>query len=276
VNRSTYYKHFFGAPTPRNIENQEIRKAILEIHLKSDKILGGRKIRAVLLRDYGIAICLPRVYRLIKSMNLPKKQTKGLVGSSFVESLSSDDNKLDQNFKQNSPNLVWVSDVTYIRAGGSWAYLCAVIDLFSRKVIAYRISRKFDADLACETILDALRRRGYPRGLMFHSDRGAQYTAFATRNILDKYDIVQSFSNKGHPWDNAVNESFFRYLKEERTNRDSYRSLDELKLEVFKYIESFYNSYRPHGSIGYLTPDEAERRFYTEGRTPLCVKSITS
>lgn len=96
---------------------------------------------------------------------------------------------------------------------------------------------------------------------MFHSDRGTQYTAFAFRSLLDSLHIVQSFSKKGYPFDNAVCESFFKYLKKEETDRRSYSSFLELRLAVFSYIEGFYNAKRPHASLGYLTPDEADARF---------------
>ena len=98
---------------------------------------------------------------------------------------------------------------------------------------------------------------------MFHSDRGTQYTAFKFRKLLDELNVVQSFSKKGYPFDNAVAESFFKYLKKEETNRRTFSSLSELKISVFEYIEGFYNSKRPHSSLDYLTPNEKESQFYS-------------
>ena len=108
----------------------------------------------------------------------------------------------------------------------------------------------------------AYETRNAPFGLMFHSDRGSQYTAFAFRQLLDSRNVVQSFSKKGYPFDNAVCESFFRYLKKEETDRRTYATLNDLKLSVFSYIEGYYNSKRPHGSLGYLTPNEAEATYW--------------
>lgn len=93
---------------------------------------------------------------------------------------------------------------------------------------------------------------------MFHSDRGAQYTVFAFRKLLDSLHVVQSFSKKGYPFDNAVCEAFFKYLKKEETDRRTYHSFEELRLYIFEYIEGYYNSRRPHCSLGYLTPNEME------------------
>ena len=97
---------------------------------------------------------------------------------------------------------------------------------------------------------------------MFHSDRGTQSTAFSFRQLLDSLNVVQSFSNKGDPFDNACCESFFKYLKKEEANRRTYHSLQELQLSVFEYIEGFYNSKRPHGSLNLLTPNEMEALYW--------------
>lgn len=173
-------------------------------------------------------------------------------------------NHLQQQFRQKAPNLVWVSDITYIKAGGKWYYLCIVMDLFSRKVISWHISAKPDAELVISTFKKAYEKRNAPYGLMFHSDRGTQYTAFSFRQLLDSLNVVQSFSKKGYPFDNACCECFFKYLKKEETNRRTYHSLQQLQLSVFEYIEGYYNSRRPHGTLGMLTPNEAETLYWEQ------------
>ena len=115
-----------------------------------------------------------------------------------------------------------------------------------------------------ETFKKAYEKRNSPYGLMFHSDRGAQYTAFSFRQSLDSLNVVQSFSKKGYPFDNACCECFFKYLKKEETNRRTYHSLAELQLSVFEYIEGYYNSKRPHGTLGMLTPNEAEALYWEQ------------
>ena len=166
-----------------------------------------------------------------------------------------------QNFNPSAPNQVWVSDITYIRVGSRFYYLCIIIDLFARKVIAYRVSPKMNVQLSIDTFQAAWTTRGEPSGLLFHSDRGCQYTAKEFRKLLDGHDVIQSFSAKGHPYDNAVAESFFKFLKLEEINRKTYISLNELQLSLFTYIH-FYNAQRPHGSNAYLTPDEKETAFW--------------
>lgn len=104
-------------------------------------------------------------------------------------------------------------------------------------------------------------KRKHPKGLMFHSDLGSQYTAFAFRQLLDALNVVHSFSKKGYLFDNACCESFFKYLKKEETNRKTYHSLQEIQLSIFEYIEGFYNSKRPHRAIGMLTPNQKEELF---------------
>lgn len=204
----------------------------------------------------------------MSSMKLPKLST---VKPLHYASRSDDaqcHNHLKQEFNQKAPNLVWTSDFTYLKADGKWFYLCVVIDLFSRKVIGWNLSSKPDTDLVMTAFKKAYSARNVSFGLIFHSDRGSQYTAFAFRQLLDRLNVVQSFSKKGYPFDNAVCESFFKFLKKERTNRRIYRSADDLKRDLFDYIEGFYNNRRPHGSLGYLTPNEAEAVYWNNLHSP--------
>ena len=136
VNRSTYYKHFSAEPSPRIKENQYIASLILHIYADYNKRLGAYKITYVLQRDYGINISVGRVYRLMKQLQLPKMSTDKPVIRSNSSDAEACCNHLQQKFNQKAPNLVWVSDITYIKAGGIWYYLCIVMDLFSRKVIS--------------------------------------------------------------------------------------------------------------------------------------------
>ena len=150
------------------------------------------------------------------------------------------------------------TEPTYLKAGGRTYYLCVILDLFARKVIAYRLSSRIDKHPAIQTLHDAVASRSIKSGLIFHSDRGSQYTSFDFRKELDALNIIQSFSKKGHPYDNAVMECFFKYLKKDEINRKSYASFDDLKLSVFHYIHSYYNAFRPHSHNKGLTPDQTE------------------
>ncbi|WP_169308504.1 IS3 family transposase [Filifactor alocis] len=151
---------------------------------------------------------------------------------------------------------------TYIKVNGSFHYLCVVMDLFSRKIIGWSISNRHDVDLTMKAFENAYFDRGEPEYVLFHSDRGSKYTALTFRQMLERCNVVQSFSQKGYPYDNACMESFFHHMKRECINRKSFRNQDELRLCCFEYINR-YNSKRPHSSLGDYTPDEIEQ-FYME------------
>ena len=262
MNRSTYYKHFSNQTAPRTVENQEIRILMLEVYSKAKKRLGVAKIKVVLLRDYGINISAGRVYRLMKGMQLPKMSTVKPRFLCPLPDVQSDfSNYLNQKFNPPTPNQVWVSDITYIKISNRFVYLCAIMDLFSRKIIAYQVSLKMDASFVLQTLRDALKSRKIEHPLLFHSDRGSQYTCSMFRKFCDEQNITQSFSKKGHPWDNAVMESFFKYAKHEELDRHSFLTISDVKLALFRYIDGFYNSQRPHSSINMLTPNQKELDF---------------
>lgn len=263
VNRSTYYKYINREESKREAENKIIRTNILEIYLKYKKRLGANKIRICLQRDYRINISTGRVYRLMKTMNLPKMSTvKPFINKSKSSSDERCPNILKQQFDQTEPNKVWVCDFTYIKVCSKFYYLCVILDLFSRKVIAYKLSHKIDTQLAIDTVNLAVANRKKSQGLIFHTDRGCQFTSEAFRKYLDNLNIIQSFSAKGHPYDNAVMECFFKYLKKEEINRHNYSSFKELNSAIFEYINGFYNSVRPHSHNNGLPPNQAELLFF--------------
>lgn len=264
VNRSSYYKHYSSKPSPRIAENQEIASKILLIYAQHNKRLGAYKIKYVLERDYGIKISVGRVYRLMKTLDLPKMSTvKPPKSKNEVNNEKYEDN-LKREFTQKAPNLVWVSDITYLKANGKWYYLCVIMDLFSRKIISWELSTRATTELVISALKKAHKNRNPDDGLIFHSDRGAQYTSKSFKQLLDSLNIVQSCSNKGVPFDNACCECFFKYLKKEETNRKTYASFEELRLSVFEYIDGYYNSKRPHGTLNMLTPNEMEAKYFNQ------------
>ncbi len=199
----------------------------------------------------------------MQSMSLPKMSTDKPCRVKH-HNQGECDNHLHQEFNQKAPNLVWASDFTYIKVNGKWYYLCIVMDLFSRKIIGWHIASNHDVTLTMSAFNKAYKSRHVQYGLIFHSDQGSEYIAFAFRNLLDSYNVVQSFSKKGYPFDNACCESFFKYLKKNRTNRRNYHTLEELRLDIFEYIENLYNNRLPHGAIGYKTPNELEAEYWDQ------------
>lgn len=208
----------FGAVEPEcsksghQIENTYPLQCIL--YTASNKRLGVHKMRRCLDREYGIKISAGRIYRLMKGMALPKMST---ATPAYKPAEKTDEsscvNHVKQNFKTDKPNLVWVSDITYIKVSGRFYYICVIIDIFSRKVIAWELGSKIDTDLVIRTLQKACQVRKPTKDLIFHSDRGCQYTSSKFRKLLDDLGIVQSFSAKGYPYDNAVSESFSNTLR---------------------------------------------------------------
>ena len=169
-----------------------ISRIILKIHGDYNKRLGAYKITHILERDYSIKVSVGRVYRLIQKLNLPTMSTSKPFIKASKE--NSEDTKLCNHLKQEfnppEPNMGWASDFTYIKANGIGFYLCIIMDLFSRKIISWNISNKADSNLIMSTFNDAYNKRNCPTGLMFHSDRGTQYTAAPFRKLLDKFNVV--------------------------------------------------------------------------------------
>ena len=231
------------------------------IHSCFNKRLGAAKIKVVLLRDYGIRISSGRVYRIMNQMQLPKMSTVKPRFSTMQAAQGLCSNHLKQKFNPPQPNQVWVSDITYIKISGGFVYLCAIMDLFSRKIIAFRVHHNMDSSFVTQTLRDALNRRKPHSSLLFHSDRGSQYTSSSFRKFCDENNIVQSFSKKGYPWDNSVMEAFFKYAKMEEFSRKSFANISEVKMAAFQYIEGFYNSRRPHSANLMLSPNEKEQSF---------------
>ena len=162
--------------------------------------------------------------------------------------------------------MAWVSDITEFKTDAGTYYMCAILDLFARRVIGARLSPHKDTSLVLSTFRDAFEARRHPPNLLFHSDRGSQYTAHEFRNLLRDCGVKPSFSAPGVPYDNAPMESFFASLKVEETHRYRYANISDLTASLRDYI-TFYNEKRPHSSIGNLTPVQAEDNYYKEQST---------
>ena len=176
-------------------------------------------------------------------------------------------NLLNQDFTVESPNTVWVSDITYIWTDEGWLYLATTMDLYSRAVVGWSMDSRMKSDLVVSALNMALGRRAPTDGLIHHSDRGVQYAAKPFQDLLDENSIVCSMSRKGNCYDNAVQESFYHSLKTELVHHELYRTREQAKTSIFDYIEVFYNRLRLHSSLGYVSPlvfeaqrDELQRR----------------
>ncbi len=168
-------------------------------------------------------------------------------------------NLLNRNFSATAPNQVWVSDITYLPSRSGWLYLTVFIDLYSRMVVGWAVSKSLSHEGVLRALYRAIWRRRPPKGLMIHSDRGVQYCCEAFRNVIAKYHFIQSMSRKGNCWDNAVSESFFGNLKTEWLSENDLYDQAQTESSLFNHIDLFYNGQRIHTTVG-MPPIMFEKR----------------
>lgn len=242
------------------IRDEKLKVEIQSVFEKSEQRFGSMKIYHKLQAN-GIQVSQAKIASLMNKMGLKSKQCKK---RNFVqkEELRYNflKNKLNRQFQQLAPNKFWVSDTSCIKIGRNNFWLCVIIDLFSRKVIAHRISSQNNVNLTINTFKDSYENRGRPEGLSFHSDRGNNYIAVEFRELLSALKVGQSCSKTGNPYDNAVMESFFSNIKREELNSHNFAYLEELIQTVDKYM-LFYNDYRPHDALKGKTPNQIEKEF---------------
>ena len=169
-------------------------------------------------------------------------------------------NTLARQFEAAGPNQRWVADFTYIWTLEGWLYLAVVLDLYSRRIVGWSMQPRMTSELVSDALLMAVWRRGWPTALLHHSDQGSQYTSDAFQRLLKDHGIRASMSRRGECWDNAAMESFFSTLKRERVHRRVYRTRDDVRADVFDYIERFYNVRRRHSTLGGISPKEFEEK----------------
>lgn len=212
--RGTYYnrKRREGRLTSYELSDVEIKPLIEHIFHESNQRFGRKPIHHK-LSEMGYHVSEKRIARIMKELGLAvakptykAEHQKSLPRTYFK-------NLLSRHFDQPKPNLVWVSDITYVKVGNQYYYICVILDLFSRKILSYNISDTIDTTLSLSTFDTAFQHRCRPNNLMFHSDQGVQYTAYAFRQHLRELKVKQSFSTPGNPYDNSVCESFFHTLK---------------------------------------------------------------
>ena len=267
--RSTYYHHSLRSPEKTMFEKNDeiVRPLVKEIFDESRGRYGTRKLKAE-LESRGYIVSFERLRRYMKELNLKCKQSQLKYFSSSNRKYLYRRNKLKQQFLQTAPNLVWVSDVTYVRVAKEFYAICVIIDLFSRKVLAYKIAKANTSELIMDTFSKAFEFRDRPDGLLFHSDQGTQYTSYKFRTFLRDLGVKQSFSYPGMPYDNAVAESFFSSMKVEELSHHFYDVPDDLFRDVAEYTE-FFNSQRIHQKLGYKTPDQIEEMYQNGELEPL-------
>ena len=216
----------------------------------SGKIYGYRKLHDDLC-DVGETCSENRVARLASIAGIAaqigyKRRPGRYGGKSAVVA----DNTLDRQFEVDTPDKVWVTDITYIKTHEGWLYLSVVIDLFSRRVVGWSVQPRMTTELTLQALLAAVWRRKPKTKVMIHSDQGSQFTSREWQSFLNQHNLDASMSRRGNCHDNAVAESFFHLLKRERIRRHTHLTRDAARQDVFEYIELFYNPKRKHTNNG--------------------------
>lgn len=266
VSRSGYYAWRDRPMSSRARANVWAVAHIRRVYSVSGGAYGSVRVQRQLSKE-GQSINHKRVERLMRQHGLAsvarRRRHRVTTDSNHAHPFAP--NLLQRDFARvRQPNTVWLSDVTYIRTAEGWLYLVTVMDLASRRIVGWTTGSRLDVALVTTAVQQALARRRPPRQLVFHSDRGLQYAHPAFRAMLESNGLTASMSRKGDCWDNAPQESFFASLKCERVHRRGYLTRTEAKNDLYDYIERFYNRQRLHSGIGYLTPEEYEKRWQAD------------
>lgn len=256
ISRSGYYDWQHHKPGRRERSNQALRRKLVELHEKYPA-LGLDSLHHMLKPEFGCS--RKRVHRQMRLAGIASARRRAYKATTNSRhNHPPAPNLLQRNFCFERSNQAWVGDITYIPTGEGWLYLAIVKDLCTRKIVGYAFSERIDTSLTLEALDMAVRRCKPPKGLIFHSDRGVQYAAAAFRERLECYGIRQSMSRKGDPYDNAVAENFFSCLKCELIHLNHYPTRASAQADIFAYLETFYNSVRPHSALGWLSPTQFE------------------
>ena len=265
VSRASFYRYFYYSNSYN--DKVDLIVKILNIYFDSKRTYGSPRIAAV-LRNEGLNISIKTVAKYMRLLDIqsiskskfPKKKSR------LTDKEKSLIINLIKDINITHPNQVWTTDITYIKLkDGSFVYLSSIIDLYSRKVIAWNIGKNMKTDLVLETLNNAFKSRGNPKNVIIHSDKGSQYRSKIFRNSILKHHCLFSYTSLNHSCDeNANQESFHASLKKEWLYQFDIHSLEEAKRVVFEYIEGFYNNHRIHSSLGFKSPNSFEDDFFNK------------
>jgi putative transposase len=260
VSRSGFYAWKLRPDSPRVSQDRRTAVLIAEIQQLVRRVYGAPRMHRE-LKARGEKIGRKRVARVMKENGLQSRcRRKFRVTTQSNHALGVAPDRLHREFTPDGPNQAWVADITYIATREGWLYLAVVLDLYSRMVVGWKLSERISRELVIEALQMAVARRKPSAVLVHHSDRGSQYASLEFRRELKEHGILASMSRKGNCWDNAVAESFFGSLKTELDYDGTFHTRESARREIFKYIEIFYNGFRRHSTLGFVSPREFERQ----------------
>ncbi|MFE4583101.1 IS3 family transposase [Streptomyces chartreusis] len=259
VSRTAYYARRNGSPGPREVRDAELTKQITVVHQRSRGTYGAPRVHAVLQRE-GVGCGRRRVARLMRQAGITGRTRRRRHRTTIPDphAVTRPDLVL-RNF-QPGPALDtrWCGDITYIATNEGWLYLATVIDIASRRVVGWATADHLRTELVADALTAACRTRRPHRPVIFHSDRGCQYTSRELATLATQFNVHLSVGRTGQCWDNALAESFFSTLKNELDDSRPWPSRAAARTAIFEWIESWYNLHRLHSSLGYRSPAEYE------------------
>ena len=262
VSRSGYLRFKKRLPSDREKRKQVLKERILSIYEESHQNYGAPKITGC-LRKEGEKIAEKTVGNYMRELGIRAQYIKPYTVTTIDSDFSSKlENILEEKFNPEEPDEVWCSDITYIWTYEGFVYLTSIMDLYSRKIIAWVLSDTLEAKWVVEAAEKAKAARDAGRPRILHTDRGIQY--ICSDYVKATEGIQRSYSKKAYPWDNACIESFHALIKREWLNRFKIKDYDHAYRLVFQYIEAFYNTVRVHSHCGYFSPDEYEKNYGKE------------
>ena len=261
VSAGGYYAWVERKPSKQHMRQASITESVKKSHARSRQVYGYRKVHEDLIQEEGHS-CSAELVRRVMRKNGLKSKVKGkfIATTDSAHAYVVAPNRLARDFSASAQDQKWVGDITYIRTQEDWLYLCVVQDLYSRRIVGWAMSDTINSALVCAALKMALQQRSPGPGLLFHSDRGVQYAADEYQELLRRNKTMCSMSRKGNCWDNACAENFFSRLKCEHIQDRVYATHDEARLDVFWYIEVFYNRSRRHAALGYVSPVAFEKQ----------------
>jgi len=261
VSRSAFYTWQRHVPSARALSDAELTSRIVVAHAQSRGTYGAPRVQ-VELAAQGVHVGRKRVARLMVAAGLAGRCRRRSRRTTYADPEAKAMNLLARAFGPEGLTIdtVWAGDITYVRTWEGWAYMATVIDLASRKLVGWAMADHMESSLVCEAMAMALAERRPGPGLMFHSDRGSQYTSVEFCSLLEQNHVTQSLSRRGQCWDNAVSESWFGTYKLELVEGSSWPTIAKLRSETLLWIEGWYNRRRRHSSIGNLSPVDYERQ----------------
>ncbi len=260
VSRTGYYDWVKREPSAQWRSNEALDRHIREIYWRNKGRYGVPRITDD-LRDLAVPCSENRVARRMRHMGLRAVQAR-----KFKVTTDSNHDKpvapdlIEQDFSAQAPNQKWVSDISYIWTTQGWLYLAVVMDLYSRAMIGWSMNARMTQQLVCDALTMALFRRGFPKSVIVHSDRGSQYCSKRYQRLISMHRLRCSMGRKANCYDNAAMESFFHSLKVEQVHRELYVSRQQARSSIFEYIETYYNLQRKHSAIGNQIPMHYEMR----------------